>query len=282
MIAVEITLILIGIIAIIGSIIFSSVYEKKHGDSIGLNEEEIKEKISNIVEDTVNSTLDEKIENKMESTEETLEKISNEKILSLNDYSETVINDINKNHEEVMFLYGMLNEKEKDIKNVVVDVENVKKSINILQEKNNVQNESDVDIVSVEGTQASKLNKTQRKNLNEDEEFTDNNVGNQYATTKESNTVSKDIKDNLEYNRNHNGTANKNQLEEGFNNGEVSDFKITVNSVKNNKDTVNKKNNNNRILELYESGLENIQIAKKLGIGIGEVRLVIDLYKNRL
>lgn len=42
-----------------------------------------------------------------------------------------------------------------------------------------------------------------------------------------------------------------------------------------------KKNNNNKILELYSKGMSNIDIAKKLNLGIGEVRLVIDLYRNK-
>ena len=40
-------------------------------------------------------------------------------------------------------------------------------------------------------------------------------------------------------------------------------------------------NNNNKILELYKDGFTNIEIAKMLNLGMGEVRLVIDLYKNR-
>ena len=34
-------------------------------------------------------------------------------------------------------------------------------------------------------------------------------------------------------------------------------------------------------MDMYNQGYSNVDIAKKLGIGIGEVRLVIDLFKNR-
>ena len=40
-------------------------------------------------------------------------------------------------------------------------------------------------------------------------------------------------------------------------------------------------NNNQMILDLYAKGKSNIEIAKELGLGIGEVRLVIDLFNSR-
>ena len=39
-------------------------------------------------------------------------------------------------------------------------------------------------------------------------------------------------------------------------------------------------NSNERILELHKAGKSNMAIAKELGVGIGEVKLVIDLYKG--
>ena len=39
-------------------------------------------------------------------------------------------------------------------------------------------------------------------------------------------------------------------------------------------------NNNERILELHNAGKSNMAIAKELGLGIGEVKLVIDLFEG--
>ena len=39
-------------------------------------------------------------------------------------------------------------------------------------------------------------------------------------------------------------------------------------------------NNNQKILDLYNEGKSNLEIAKELGLGIGEVRLVIDLFRS--
>ena len=37
---------------------------------------------------------------------------------------------------------------------------------------------------------------------------------------------------------------------------------------------------NDMILKLYEQGLSKVEIAKQLGRGLGEVNLVIELYKG--
>ena len=40
-------------------------------------------------------------------------------------------------------------------------------------------------------------------------------------------------------------------------------------------------NNNEKILRLYKKGKSAVMIAKELELGIGEVRLVIDLFRNQ-
>ena len=43
---------------------------------------------------------------------------------------------------------------------------------------------------------------------------------------------------------------------------------------------VQDKNHNNSILKMAEMGMKPIEIAKELGLGIGEVKFVMDLYKS--
>ena len=38
-------------------------------------------------------------------------------------------------------------------------------------------------------------------------------------------------------------------------------------------------NNNEKILKMHRQGKSTVEIAKELGLGVGEVKLVIDLYK---
>ena len=39
-------------------------------------------------------------------------------------------------------------------------------------------------------------------------------------------------------------------------------------------------NNNEKILEMHNAGKSNVAIAKALGLGVGEVKLVIDLFEG--
>ena len=41
-------------------------------------------------------------------------------------------------------------------------------------------------------------------------------------------------------------------------------------------------NNNDRILRLHKEGYSNVDIAKELGLGVGEVKLVINLFKGAM
>ena len=38
-------------------------------------------------------------------------------------------------------------------------------------------------------------------------------------------------------------------------------------------------NNNDKILAMANQGLDTVQIAKTLGLGVGEVKLVLDLFR---
>ncbi|WP_167956848.1 DUF6115 domain-containing protein [Anaerosporobacter faecicola] len=49
-------------------------------------------------------------------TENGLNKVTNEKIMAISDYSDQILEKIDQNHTEVVFLYNMLNEKEETMK----------------------------------------------------------------------------------------------------------------------------------------------------------------------
>ena len=40
------------------------------------------------------------------------------------------------------------------------------------------------------------------------------------------------------------------------------------------------RNNNEKILSLHKEGMSDVAIARELGLGVGEVKLVIDLFKG--
>lgn len=120
----EIVLIVAGFAAIILGYLLPAGKELDEEDKM-LMEREIRELVRREVEDqkeTIEDMVDDTVENSLDRTERAMERISNEKLSAIGEYSDTVINDIHKNHDEVMFMYDMLNDKHKNLTNVVTEV----------------------------------------------------------------------------------------------------------------------------------------------------------------
>jgi len=126
MTTVSVTLIIIGIICVVLSIVFN--FDKDNKESQGLSSELTKEQQDKLRKQ-INEIIDSEILNVTEKTESSLDKISNTKILEMNEYAENVLGEINRNHNETVFLYDMLNEKAKEIKSTVKDVNITKRQV---------------------------------------------------------------------------------------------------------------------------------------------------------
>ena len=259
--ALEIFLIIFGIIIIIVSFVFG-----EHLAAMDNNPEYdtniagvTKEIVKKEVEAEVANVIDEKIE----QAEIKLDKITNEKIMALGDYSEDVNVKITKNHDEVMFLYDMLSDKEKTIKNTVKDVESLKVSVKQMAVANDFAKQSIEKKSEFSKTKTKDLSKSAKKNVTSDNKKELN--GNQETKTDSEDskvsTASEDLK-------------SKSNVSE-----EVLDEKGKDNKSKVEPEKI--QNNNKEILDLYNQGKTNIEIAKQLGLGMGEVKLVIDLFKTR-
>ena len=119
----EIVLLLIGIICIAVSFMFSVKLDgtektQSTGTKLSDNQkEDIRRQITSVFnEQTVRIT--QTVEDR---TRDELERLSNQKIKEFAEYSDTVLGEINKSHNEVMFLYDMLNEKSKEVHNNIRD-----------------------------------------------------------------------------------------------------------------------------------------------------------------
>lgn len=86
----------------------SNGFDKEDRNLTTEEEKNIREQIQKILKDQMDESLAE--------TEDSLRHISNEKIMTISEYSDAVIEKITQNHTEVVFLYNMLNEKEAMIK----------------------------------------------------------------------------------------------------------------------------------------------------------------------
>lgn len=226
------------VLLIAGSIIFTGSFFLPLGGekNAAIDKKAAKEEIHGLVEEEMN-TVRSKMQDKMEETSEdaiekaerALERLTNEKIMAVNEYSDTVLQEIHKNHEEVMFLYDMLNSKHANIKDTVSKMDKaVKASENKTLENKTAENKAAAD-------------KT--------------------AADKTAGTVAEEK------------TADASQTEsliQPENSPEIGFMGETVQEGQ---------NNNEKILEMHKQGKSTVAIAKELGLGVGEVKLVIDLYK---
>lgn len=125
----EIVMLVFGVGAFAGSFLIRDK-SSQEADGQHVDVELIRDVIEKEMRDAkerVTEVVDETLEYAVEKTERASERISNEKIMAINEYSETVLADINKSHQEVMFLYDMLNDKHNNLKETVKHVDRTAK-----------------------------------------------------------------------------------------------------------------------------------------------------------
>ena len=271
----EIALLTIGLIVIVASFVFSS---KSDGDTMrNVKDVTFTDKQKEDIKKQILHILDEQIENVKEQTEISLDKLSNQKMLEMNEYSDTILQEINRNHNEVMFLYDMLNEKKKEINNTVRDMNVTKKEI----EKSKTVPKKQTVIDSIkdmsEDTGGFMASEELLREEQKDVDTRKKDILNQLDAVVEA--VSDDVSADLE--------AVEKKPKKRTSTGRTA-AKRTKETVK--KETLREDNrdpkafetgnNNEKILQLSKEGKSNVEIAKELGLGIGEVKLVIDLFKG--
>lgn len=184
----------------------------------------------------------------MERTKRSLEKLSNEKIMAVNEYSDTVLTEIHKNHEEAMFLYDMLNNKHTSLKNAIGEINRAVKDAEAVREAfaRPVQEEEVRDEALPQGQSA----------------FNGRSAGWTeassvpmpfYMAASEQGEQTSERPEGMGQEQ-----ADLSWIQEG-----------------------QERNNNLKILELYRQGKSVVSIAKELDLGVGEVKLVVDLFKNQ-
>ena len=164
----------------------------------------------------------------------------------MNEYAESVLGEINRNHNETVFLYDMLNEKAKEIKTTVKDVNNAKKQVEKIHAE---VKESDDIVVNMH-------------------DKTDNDAKTAYEND---GYADKDTKDTAKERLTALVKKNDDKIKS-------SDGRKKVNRQA--EKLAPEMSNNEKILKLNEKGIAVKEIAKQLNLGIGEVKLVIDLYKG--
>lgn len=79
------------------------------------------EKEEQMIRDRIDSILTDLQTELVDATEDQMNRLCNDKIMAVDEFSKQLLEKIENNHQEVVFMYNMLNEKEKDIKNIVLE-----------------------------------------------------------------------------------------------------------------------------------------------------------------
>lgn len=130
---VEIIFVILGIIILIVSCFITGDKESELEITSEIPEaflEFQKQEIKKYIE----RVLEEKSEDVIVRTDDYLSKISNEKIMAVNDYASQILEKIDVNHKEVVFLYDMLNQKEDAIKETVYKFDSAKDKLQEMME----------------------------------------------------------------------------------------------------------------------------------------------------
>lgn len=119
MIGVEILLLVIGVVFFIASFFIAEKLGPGELEKIGeLSNDEIQkimERELTKVSGEIEGRVEEKAEEALAHSERSMEKECNEKIMAISEYSDTVMESMNKTHNEIMFLYSMLNDKHTEL-----------------------------------------------------------------------------------------------------------------------------------------------------------------------
>lgn len=117
MTAIEIILIIIGFICLCASCFVA----KKNGGSTEEEKESLSselwtEKEEEKIKERVGEILSERQDELVDTTEERMNRLCNDKIMAVDEFSQQILEKIDANHQEVVFMYNMLSEKEKELK----------------------------------------------------------------------------------------------------------------------------------------------------------------------
>ncbi|MBQ0028044.1 MAG: hypothetical protein KBS96_05520 [Lachnospiraceae bacterium] len=302
-----------------GGKVDASIAEQAVKDALKEEMKKVKSAISAVNEETLSENKD-----KMERF---MDRLTNEKMMAVNEYSDTVLNQIHKDHDEAVFLYDMIDSKYNQVKSTAAEINQIEKSVKRMSAeapkaavvaekkveatpakapipaavkspspaavKQEVQKpvaeakfvakpivDKDTPVIKTEPAKSADEAKASDVIKAEDNKKTDAEASKAVAETTELDSMfakqleqvageeaAKPVKKKV--------VKTVKKADEP----EVASEPIANSDVELMFDN-GSMNNNDRILALHKEGKSNMAIAKELGLGVGEVKLVIDLFKS--
>ena len=248
--AVEIILIVIGVIFLIGSCLIQEKLSERDVDQIAkLGDEEIKiilEKKISGAKNQIDEAISMAVATVNEEVQREMERESNEKIMAISEYSDTVLEAMNKTHNEIMFLYSMLNDKQTDITELVTTIQNLSKKMKS-EPVASTRPTPSIASSMVSSERGSNERVMQAEKVRKETKLP--TAGNPVIPPE---PIHMNLLEPMQPKRD-------------------DEFRAVEPLTG---------NQNVRILQLHRAGKSDVAIAKELNCGLGEVRLVLGLYKG--
>lgn len=246
MTGIEIPLLVTGVVFYVASFFVSEKLGPRELNKIGeLSNREIRKVLERELQ-KVAADVKEKVEEKageaLEDSAHSLDNECNERIKTINEYADTVVESMNKTHTEIMFLYSMLNDKHTELtqfssrlQELAADLEKKDEEISRHLTQKTVAEEAKEIPRQTKTVKTPQPQKTQSQPVAVEEKAAQNHVERE---------------------------------EDLWPDGEPLDDLEEI-------------NHNEAILALHEEGKSSIEIARELMLGLGEVQLVIGLYEGK-
>lgn len=237
------------------------------------------EKVMSKVEKGFTDKLSAIAENKIEESDDRLSEISNNKMLAINEMSGQLIEKIEQNHKEVIFLYDMLNEKSDNLKDFSAKVEGLRKELENEEKRiKTLNHDLDDKIVKVKEVRQTVIARPAKTMPVQQEKTEKASTGIERVKAASVNVTNVDNTqaDNLVQMQKKEKDETIQNADDKIESDQDEIKEVKVIQVK--SESKAELSTNDKILKMKEEGKSIIEISKALGMGQGEVRLILGLF----
>lgn len=282
MTGIEIPLLVMGAVFYVASFFIAEKLGPRELNKIGeMSNREIRKvmerELQKVTADIANR-VEEKADEALAASESSLDSQCNDKIRTISEYSDTVIESINKSHNEVMFLYSMLNDKHVELTQFSSKLQELAGTLEkhelemskYLAQKSALDEARAVRAAGISAKEAKPASLTRIvreakpvRAAEEDLETKDGKAGKAKKDSKDKKAKKAALKPEAEEMAE---PLEEERIEDSWPDEDLSDMTDS--------------NYNAAILALHKEGKSAMDIARELVLGLGEVQLVIGLYEG--
>ena len=250
-----------------------------------LSEDSIK-KVMTRVEKGFSDKLSAISEDKLGGFADKMSEIANDKMLAINDMSGQLMEKIEQNHKEVIFLYDMLNEKSDYLKDFSAKIDGLRHELEREEDRiKALNNDLDDKMIKVKEVRQTVIAKPVAPVEVKQEKSRRVPTGIEQAKAaikpaevpaqaknlvkmkKEVEDIPSDINDIFE--------ADERDI---FKDAEVPEITEEIDEIDLSPELTEELSTNDKILKMHSEGKSVMEISKELGMGQGEVQLILGLY----